>query len=130
MSSGGATRKLLAGAIALAGLFLLLSLTGPSPDEEVSGSVRRKGGVCLTLDRWGLFGWRSEGETRTVSDIQQGLWQTPIKPPPCQDVPIQTYLIRLPLDAADGVYRVCGLADESPCITVRKVPFDPGPPGP
>ncbi len=130
MKWGRATRRLLAGAVAIAGLFLLLSLTGPNPDEEASGSVHRLGGACLTLQEWGLFGWTVVGETYTIADAQNGRWHIPTKPPPCQDVPVQTYLIRLPFDGPEGTYRICGLADDEPCVNVRRVPFDPGPPGP
>lgn len=128
--TSGAIGKLVAIAALVAGLLALLAVTGPSPATEVSGSFHREGGVCLDLERWALLGWRSVGQTHSIGDTQQGVWHEPVLDPPCQDAPEQTYLVRFPRDAANGVYRICGLRDDNPCLEVRRVPFDPGPPGP
>lgn len=119
------------GVLVLAGAALaVLATTGPSPDEEVSSVVQRHGGACLRLERWGLIGWETVGITQTIADTQQANWMGEAPMPECQDAPIQTYLIRLPRGAPDGTYRICGLAETEPCVEFRKVPFDPGEPGP
>lgn len=108
---------------------MVLSLTGPQPDTTISGGIRRRGGVCLELERWAMLGWRTVGQSFTVSDIQTGTWHPPLNEPPCAEVPTALYLIRLPFDATTGVYRLCGLADDQACIEFRRVPFR-GTPGP
>lgn len=102
----------------------VLALTGPTPEVEASSSIRRYGGVCLRLERWGLLGWEIVGHSATVSDIQNGRW-SPDGEPACSEVPHRAYLIRNPFDSLEGVYRLCGLADTEPCLVFRKVPFAP-----
>ena len=121
---------MLAAIATLAGLLLVLSLTGPTAEREVSGSLRREGGVCLSLERWGLMGWSEIGQTHTISDVQNAVWNPPTEDPPCSPVPTQNYLVRLPFSGPDGTYRICPLADDNPCVIVERVPYDPGPPGP
>ena len=96
---------------------------------QVSGTVRRFGGVCLELERWQLFGWGVIGQTYTVSDTQDGVWHPATEQPPCQNLPDQNFLIRPPFDAPNGAYRMCPLADQQPCIEFSKIPFEdsPGP---
>jgi hypothetical protein len=81
------------------------------------------------MERWDLFGWKVIGQTYTVSDIQDGVWHEPSDRPPCSAVPKQTYLVRMPIDAPNDSYRICGVADEQPCVEFRRVPFEstPGP---
>jgi len=125
-----ATRsRLIAAGALVAAVLVVLSLTGPRPDTEISGTIRRRGGVCLELERWGLLGWRVVGQTRTVADIQTGTWRDPTEGPPCADVSEALYLVRLPFDAPSGTYRICGLADDRACIEFTRVPFA-GTPGP
>lgn len=127
----GGTRAVLVAALALAaGAFAVLATTGPSPSEEASGVIRRQGGPCLRLERWGLIGWTTVGITQTISDTQNAGWIDEPPSPDCQEAPVQTYLVRLPRGGPDGVYRLCGIADGQPCIEFRRVPFDPGEPGP
>lgn len=121
----------MASIVIVAGLGLVLSATGPAPELEASNVIRRDGGVCLSLERWGLFGWSPVGQTHTILESQQATWHPPGTEPECQDVPDQTYLIRLPVGGSDGVYRLCGLgSDDHSCVEFRRVPFDPGEPGP
>ena len=115
--------------MAIAALVLLLASTGPRPADEYSGVVRRLGGPCLELERWDLFGWNVVGQTYTVDDTRTGSWHRPMSDPPCMDLDDREILVRLPLDAPDDVYRLCGLADDRACIEFRKVPFE-GTPGP
>ena len=115
--------RLVALAALTAGLIGLLALTGPNPDLEVSGTVRRFGGVCLELERWNLFGWRLVGQTHSVSDMQNGVWHPASNDPPCVDVEHREYLVRPPFDAPDGTYRLCGVVDDEPCVEFRRVPF-------
>ncbi len=121
--------RIVAAAALVVGLLTLLSLTGPQPDLTVSGTVRRFGGVCLELERWGLTGWRLVGQSHTVSDIQNGVWHPRAESPPCAQVQHREYLIRPPFDAPNGVYRLCGLDDERPCVEFRRVPFQGTPEG-
>ena len=116
---------MLAGAV-----FAVLATTKPSPSQEVSSLVRRHGGACLRLERWGLIGWEAVGVTETIADTRQARWLDEPSALQCQDAPIQTYLIRLPAEGPDGIYRICGLADSEACVEFRRVPFDPGEPGP
>jgi hypothetical protein len=110
---------------------VLLASTGPRPSEEASGPIRRLGGACLHLERWSLFGWASVGQTHGVDDLRDGVWHDVMESPPCDpEIAEQTYLIRLPAHASTGSYRICGLADEEPCLEFRRVGFIPGPPGP
>ena len=127
---GRARTALVAGLILAGAAFAVMATTGPSPDLAVSGTVRRDGGACLRLERWGIIGWNTVGITQTITDTQQAHWIDETKTPECQEAPIQTYLIRLPRGGPDGVYRICGLADSQPCVEFRRVPFDPGEPGP
>ncbi len=110
-------------------LLVVLALVGPQPDRTVSGVIRRRGGVCLELEKWGLLGWTVIGQSYTVSDIGTGTWHPPVEEPPCTSIPEALYLIRLPFDAPSGVYRICGLADDQGCTEFRRVPFV-GTPGP
>ena len=105
------------------GLIVLLAATGPNPETTMSGNIPRFGGVCLQLEQWRLFGWGVVGQSHTVDDATSGRWHLPEDDPPCADVPLQTYLIRTPLDAPSGVYRVCGLADGAECLEFGKIPF-------
>lgn len=125
-------RTLLLAVAGLTGaLFVVLGLTGPRIEAEASGPVRRTGGVCLQLERWGLFGWDVVGQTYAVIDVRRGRWHPPRDPPPCDSsIPEQLYMVRLPTDTPNGRYRICGLGDAEPCLEFRKVEFVPGPPGP
>lgn len=127
---GRARTALVAGLILASAAFAVMASTGPSPDLEVSSVVRRHGGACLRLDRWGLVGWRAVGITQTIADAREANWIDEPQTLDCQDAPLQTYLIRLPIGGPDGIYRVCGLADSEACVEFRRVPFDPGEPGP
>ena len=129
MGSGTRRGRLIAIGALVAAALVLLSLTGPRPDQEISGAIRRRGGVCLQLEKWGLFGWSVVGQTHTVADIQTGTWRPAIEDPPCAEVPDALYLVRLPFDAPNGTYRICGLDDDRTCIEFRRVPFT-GTPGP
>ena len=122
-------KKILAGLALVVALLVVLATTGPRPETEISGSITRFGGVCLQLERWDLFGWSVIGQTHTVSDTQNGIWHDASDTPPCALVPEQTYLVRMPFEAPNDSYRICGLADEQACVEFRRVPFDrsPGP---
>lgn len=122
-------KKILAGLALVVALLVVLATTGPRPETEISGSIRRFGRVCLQLERWDLFGWSVIGQTHTVSDTQNGIWHEASDRPPCAFVPEQTYLVRMPVEAPNDSYRICGLADEQACVEFRRVPFDrsPGP---
>lgn len=122
-------KKILAGSALVIALLVVLATTGPRPETEISGSIRRFGRVCLQLERWDLFGWSVIGQTHTVSDTQNGIWHEASDRPPCAFVPEQTYLVRMPVEAPNDSYRICGLADEQACVEFRRVPFDrsPGP---
>ena len=113
----------------VAGLVLLLATTEPNPRLTESGVIRRFGGVCLSLERWDLFGWREIGQTYDVSDALNGDWHSPRSDPPCVVLESRVFQVRPPFDAPPDVYRLCGLADEEPCVEWRKVPFT-GSPGP
>ncbi len=129
MADRARLNKVLAGAALVAALIVVLASTGPRPSVEISGSVPRLGGVCLELERWDLFGWNIVGQTHSVADAQTGLWHQAMDTPPCAAVPKQIYRVRMPIDAAYDVYRLCGLADDQPCLEFRRVPFE-GTPGP
>ena len=122
-------KRSIAGFALILALFVVLATTGPRPSTEISGTIRRIGGVCLELERWDLFGWKVIGQTHTVSDTQNGVWHEPSDSPPCSTVPNQAYLVRMPFNALNDSYRICGLADEQPCLEFRRVPFEssPGP---
>lgn len=107
----------------IVGVLAILASTGPMPDDEIHGTIRRHGGVCLRLERWDLFGWSVVGQTRTVEDVQSGAWHSPVDSPPCSQVPEQEYLVRLPFDAPFDTYRICGLADDRGCIEFRRIPL-------
>jgi hypothetical protein len=102
-----------------AGIAVLLALTGPQAEDEVVSSVTRPGGVCLQLERWGLFGWRIVGQTHTVAEMQASAWTEPVEDPPCAVVEERSYLVRV-FDQPPGVYRLCGLADDNACIEFRR----------
>ena len=111
-------------------VIVLMSITGPRPETESSGVITRAGGVCLQLERWGLFGWAIGGQTYSEADIANGDWhQPPSSNPPCEDAPEADYEVSLPPDAAPDVYRLCGLADERGCIEFTLLPAEatPGP---
>ena len=122
-------RQALAAIALVAAAIVVLAFTGPRPEPEASGSIRRFGGVCVELERWALLGWSVVGQAYTVADVANGIWYEPTDEPPCADVPTQTYLIRMPNDGQTGAYRLCGLADLEPCIEFTRVPFI-GTPGP
>lgn len=116
----GDHRGMLLGVAGLAvGVAVVLALTGPRVDEEVESSIRRSGGVCLQLERWGLFGWKIVGQTHTVSDMQSSVWVPPLDDPPCDVVSERDYLVRV-FDQPTGVYRLCGLADDNDCVEFRR----------
>ncbi len=116
--------------VAVAALVILLASTHPRPADEYAGVVRRLGGPCLELERWDLFGWNVIGQTYSVDDTRTGTWHDAVPDPPSRpfDDDVQI-LVRLPLDAPEDIYRMCGLADERACIEFEKVPFR-GTPGP
>lgn len=124
-----ALKRALVGGVALAALFTLLASTGPRPDIEHSGTVRRLGGPCLELERWDLFGWNVVGQTYSVEDTMTGNWHDPVPEPPCSELEDRQILVRLPTDAPNDIYRLCGLTDDRQCIEFRRVPFE-GSPGP
>ena len=109
--------------------FLVLSATGPSGDLQITGNVRRLGGPCLDLERWGLFGWKLVGQTGAVTQVTSGDWQLPLDAPVCEDVDDRLLLVRMPLDAEPGTYRICGRADDLACLIVDLVPFESSGPG-
>ena len=117
-------------AVALLALFVVLSSTGPVTEGELTGNFRRLGGPCLELERWGLFGWDTVGQTHSLTQLTNGNWQPPQADPPCQDVEDQLILVRMPLEAPDDTYRICGLADDRACITFSLVKFESTGPGP
>lgn len=129
MSQGSRFRQVLAIAALAGGVLVVLAFTGPRPDLEISGSVPRYGGVCVELEQWQLFGWQVIGQTHTVLDTRDGVWHEAVAEPPCAEVPLQTYRIRMPIDAPNDAYRICGLADDQACIEFSRTPFE-GTPGP
>ena len=108
----------------------LLSSTGPTTDREISGVVQRMGGPCLTLERWGLFGWVSIGRTNDLPQATRGLWADFDEEAECEDIADSVILLRMPIGVEPGVYRICATADDFPCLIVRVVPFEPDGPGP
>lgn len=124
-----ALKRLLIAGGAIAALLLVLASTGPRPDAVYSGVVWRVGGPCLELERWDLFGWNVVGQTFSIADTSTGDWHRPVPDPPCVELSDREILIRLPTDAPDDVYRLCGLADDRSCVEFRRVPFE-GTPGP
>lgn len=117
-------RLLIGSGIGLVALVILLSFTGPEGEVEISGNVRRLGGPCLELERWGLFGWVVVGQTFTITQVTSGSWQEPVDNPACSDVGESLLLVRMPLNVEPDTYRICGLADERDCLTVDVVPFE------
>ena len=98
-------------------LTIVMASTGPEPETEMTGSIPRLGGVCLQLERCGLFGWDIVGQTYTAADQEGANWRNPPRSnPACEMVPEDEYLITLPANSPADVYRVCGLADERPCL--------------
>ena len=87
------------------------------------------GGPCLELERWDLFGWNVVGQTHTIDDTRTGTWHRAVADPPCMELTDRQILVRLPPDAPEDVYRLCGLADDRACLEFTKVPFE-GTPGP
>lgn len=126
----GRVRWALGLAFGAVALLVLLSTTGPNPDETFTGNIRRLGGPCLTLERWGLFGWRTIGQTETVTQTISGDWQEPSDDLGCSDVEDSLILIRMPPDAALDAYRICGVADDRACLTFRLTSFESSGPGP
>lgn len=124
-------RLLIGVGIGVVAAILVLSATGPAGDSEITGNVRRLGGPCLELERWGLLGWRLVGQTGSVTQVTSGDWQPPGSDPSCADVDDSLLLVRMPLDAEPGTYRICGRADDRACLIVDLVPFQAtGPGGP
>lgn len=129
----GSRRPLLIAVAGLAAaLIVVFAATGPRIEAEASGPIRRTGGACLQLERWGLFGWSVVGRAYGVADVRGGVWHPPgDTPAQCDEsLPRQTYMVRQPADAPLGKYRICGLDDDESCLEFRRVEFDPGPPGP
>lgn len=122
---------LLAGiVVGLVALITVLATTGPNPDIEFTGNIRRQGGPCLRLEQWGLFGWVTIGQTQSMTQTTNGDWREPTDESQCQDVDDSLIMVRMPLNAAPDSYRICGLADDRACITARLVPFQSTTPGP
>lgn len=116
--------------LAIVALTIVMATTGPRPETEMTGLMRRLGGACLQLEQWGLFGWDIIGQTYSVSDVRDANWHSPpLTNPPCDTVPEAEYLIRMPLNARPDVYRICGLADDRACIEFTMTEFV-GTPGP
>jgi hypothetical protein len=113
----------------LASLALLVS-TGPNPETEFTGNIRRLGGPCLSLEQWGIFGWQTVGQTSVLTQATRGNWQTPSESLGCSDLEDRLILVRMPPDAKPDRYRICGLADDRKCLTLRLVPFESDGPGP
>jgi hypothetical protein len=109
---------------------MLLSLTGPNPQIEFTGNIRRMGGPCLRLEQWGLFGWSLIGQTTTLTEVVAGDWQEPSDGPECNDLDDSLIMVRMPIGAAPDSYRICGRADDRGCLTVELVPFESDGPGP
>jgi hypothetical protein len=110
-------RTYIAVGVAIVILTIVMASTGPEPEAEMTGSIPRLGGVCLQLERWGLFGWDIIGQTYTTADQESASWRNPPRAnPACEIVPEDEYLITLPANSPTDVYRVCGLADERPCL--------------
>lgn len=127
-----ARRAPLLGIVGLAvALLVFLGATGPQIEAEASGPIRRSGGACLQLERWGLFGWSVVGQAYGVGDARDGVWYEPQDPAPCdEELPEQIYMVRPPADAPTGKYRICGLDDGEECLEFRRVEFSPDGPGP
>ena len=101
---------------------IVLASTGPSPTTQSTGTVARMGGVCLQLERWGLFGWDILGQSYSAADLADTTWHSPpVTNPPCEIVEEAEQLVQLPLGAPPDVYRVCGLADERGCLEFELV---------
>lgn len=123
-------RVLIGVGVGLLALLVLLSSTGPNPETEFSGSIRRMGGPCLILEQWGLFGWATVGQTATMTQATTGKWQTPSDDLGCEDVDDSLILVRMPIGSNPAVYRICGAADDRACLTLQLVPFESDGPGP
>jgi hypothetical protein len=124
------TRVLLGTGVGLFALLVLLASTGPNPEAEFTGSIRRMGGPCLRLEQWGLFGWSTIGQTESLTQAITGEWQTPSEDLECQDIGDSLILVRMPLNAPPDSYQICGLADDRACLTFDLVPFRSDTPGP
>lgn len=120
MTLGDRKGLLFAVAALAAGVAVFLGVTGPYFDEEVDSSLRRRGGVCLELERWTLLGWSTVGQTHSVRDMQSSTWRPPVDDPPCVEVPERNYLVRV-FAQPPGIYRMCGLADDNACVQFRRV---------
>jgi hypothetical protein len=116
---GGVGSRVMAVAGLAAGLALFLAVTTPPVDEEIDSSVRWRGGVCLQLERWTLFGWDTVGHTHTVEDTRKSNWKPAAADPPCADVPERDYLIRV-FTEPPGIYQLCSLVDDDACIQFRR----------
>jgi hypothetical protein len=116
--------------VGLLALVVLLYSTGPNPETEFSGSIRRMGGPCLTLDQWGLFGWTTIGQTASMTQATTGKWQLPSDDLGCDDVDDSLILVRMPIGSRPDAYRICGIADDTACLTLQLVPFESTGPGP
>lgn len=116
--------------IGVLALVALLASTGPSPETEFTGNIRRLGGPCLTLEQWGLFGWQTIGQTSVLTEATGGNWQAPSDSLGCTDLEDSLILVRMPRDAKPDSYRICGVADDRACMTLRLVPFRSDGPGP
>lgn len=126
----GRKRIVIGSLLGVVALLALLAFTGPSADREISGVVQRTGGPCLNLERWGLFGWTSIGNTNSLPQATRGEWDAVDTEAACNDITDSVVLVRMPTDTEPGVYRICGTADALPCLTVRVVPFESDGPGP
>jgi hypothetical protein len=101
--------------VGLLALVVLLYSTGPNPETEFSGSIRRMGGPCLTLDQWGLFGWTTIGQTASMTQATTGKWQLPSDDLGCDDVDDSLILVRMPIGSmqfvqTDLAERLLGIA--------------------
>ena len=115
--------------LAMVGITFVLASTGPSPEVKTTGSIERFGGVCLQLERWGMFGWDILGQTYSEADVERVRWNSPpTSNPPCEALPDAARLIFLHEGAAPDVYRICGLADELGCIEFELTEFAGPPP--
>ena len=112
-------------AVTAIALIAVMSFTGPDPETDTSGPIVRRGGVCLQLEQWGLFGWVIVGQSHTEADIEEANWHTPpSSSPPCQEVVDNERDISLPSDLGPDVYRLCGLADSLGCLEFTLAPAE------
>ncbi len=126
----GRKRIVIGSLFGVVALLALLAFTGPTTDREISGVVQRLGGPCLTLERWGLFGWAPIGRTTDLPQATRGVWRDFENQAACEDIVDSVILLRMPIGVEPGVYRICGTADDLACLIVRVVPFESDGPGP